>query len=47
MEAPPPIDGDFPRAPVVVDQLLRQEGLLDMYHRMHLVACLSVFSKTK
>ena len=47
METPPPIDGDLPRAPVVVDQLLRQEGLLDMYHRMRLVACPSVFSKTK
>ena len=47
IEAPPPIDGDVPRTPLVVDQLLRQEGLLDMYHRMRFVACPSVFSQTK
>ena len=47
IEAPPPIDGDVAHAPLVVDQLLRQEGLLDMYHRMRFVACPSVFAKTK
>ena len=31
----------------MIDDLLHQEGLLDMYHRMRLVACPSVFSKTK
>ena len=47
IDAPVDLVGSVPRAPIMVDGLLRQEGLLDVFHQGRLVACSSVFSATK
>ena len=47
IETPTPLQGDFPWAPVVVNGLLRLDGLLEVFHRDRFLACPSVFSKTK
>jgi hypothetical protein len=47
LDAPAKILGDVLRAPIKVDGLLRQDGLLDAFNRHLLVACPSVFSTTK
>ena len=44
---PPNLQGEVLRAPLFVEGHLRQEGLLDMFHRQRLVACPCVFSTTK
>ena len=47
LKTPPPLQGAFPRAPVVVNGLLRSDGLLDVFHHDRFLACPSVFSKKK
>ena len=47
IDSPADLQGGVPRAPIVVDSLLRQEGLLDVFHRDRLVACPSVFVKSR
>ena len=47
IDSPADLQGGVPRAPIVVDSLLRQEGLLDVFHRDQLVACPSVFVKSR
>ena len=44
---PVKLQGQVPRAPVVVDGLMRTEGLLNVYLKHRVVACPSVFSPTK
>ena len=46
IDPPADLQGGVPRAPIVVDSLLRQEGLLDVFHRDRHVACPSVFAKS-
>lgn len=44
---PPPLQGSASRDPIVVDNLLRKEGLYDVHHPLRPIAIPSVFSGTK
>ena len=45
IDSPVDLQDGVPRAPIILDSLLRQEGLLDVFHRDRLVACPSIFAK--
>jgi len=46
IEEPASLQGSAARAPLVINGLLRREGLLDVHHPRRLVACPSVFAKS-
>ena len=46
IDAPAPLQGAVARAPIVVEGLLRREGLWDVHHPAGLVACPSVFASS-